>query len=472
MLLKSKEAETLFDRGINYFRGGFYLAALQEFIALKRFDPDYPNIDFIIEAASKKKSEVAGKLSNFIEDNFTDEIDELSKELKYSNSRSLIQEIEALMLSDKPFEALQKLESIDNVIPDSRSLLLLKANTYRRMGNIDEAEVTLERANRLYPDDFEILKNLGSVYMTKCAYDSAAKAFEKANNIKSDDFAILNNIGSLKMQMNCLDDACKYFRKANKQKPNWKVAKRNLENVKIRIDALDKEIDELRKELGRHPNYLDIALNLGKSLYFRGYFSEARRTLEKLISQNDNILAAYFYLGMLHEHDERIQEAITYYEKMVVKSNKSDLPAFKNYKDLYNQGYLKEALAELKKIAVIDLDLAASRIELGIKYFEDCMWEDALRHFQKAVQINDTYPDGFYWIALSYIQMNNRKKAIEAFNKAIEIKNDYADAHFQLGMLLRKRAKKKARQHLEKALKLNVRSSFALIARKIIYEQK
>ena len=78
--MKTKESEEIFDRGINYFRAGFYSSALNEFYQVKRIAPDYPNIDYIIEAAIKKNEEVAGQISNFIEENFDKEIQDLSEE--------------------------------------------------------------------------------------------------------------------------------------------------------------------------------------------------------------------------------------------------------------------------------------------------------------------------------------------------------------------------------------------------------
>ena len=60
MIMKTKESEEIFDRGINYFRAGFYSSALNEFYQVKKIAPDYPNIDYIIEAAIKKNDEVAG----------------------------------------------------------------------------------------------------------------------------------------------------------------------------------------------------------------------------------------------------------------------------------------------------------------------------------------------------------------------------------------------------------------------------
>ncbi len=472
MIIKSKEAEELFDRGINYFRAGFYSSALSEFNQVKNLAPDYPNIDFIIEAAHKKNSEVAGQLSNFIEENFDEEIRILSDELTVENSSYLGPEVQALLKRGNFNEALKKLRQAEIVIPDSRPLLLLLGNTLRRLGMLEEAEKTMQKAVHAYPDDSEILNNLGNVYLAMSFYPEAEDAFRTALRLSPEEPRILNNLGSLRMQTNNLDDAERLFRKAIKIRPGWATLNKNLHNLQRRMKALDEEIEKLRSEFMAHPNYLDIGLALGKTLFFRGYYSEARSTLRGIIKKNSGLLAAWFYLATIYEITDDTEMAIECFREMVVKGGKTETSEFLNFESLLKQEFFPEALAELKKIAILELDLASSRINLGIKYFEECLWDDALRHFEAAVQINETYPDAFYWVALTLVQQNKISKAKECFEKAIELNPDYADAHFQMGLLLRSRAKKKARACFEKALSLNLRPSFARIADRILKEQK
>ncbi|GAB4282306.1 MAG: tetratricopeptide repeat protein [Candidatus Rifleibacteriota bacterium] len=472
MYIKSKETEELFDRGINYFRAGFYSAAIHEFKAVKTIEPDYPNIDYFLEAANKKNNEVAGKLANFIDENFDADIKELAEELTFDNSTHLGKEIESLLRQDKVHDALAKLQKAESVVPDSKPLLLLMANVQRRLGQLEEAEKTLQRALLIFPDDLEILNNLGNVYLARNYFKDAEETFRVALRANPDDPRVLNNFASLKMQMNMLDEAEKLLKKAQKIRPNWKKVASNLNNLRARMNALDQEIEALRKEFLNHPTYLDIGLALGKALFFRGYFSEAKSTLRNILKKNPNLIAAYFYMGMIHEMNEDFEDAIDCYREMVVKTGKDDRPEFLNFESLVKQEFYEEALAELKKIAILDLDLASSRINLGIKYFEDCQWSDALRHFEEAIKINDKYPDAFYWKALTLIQLNESAKARKNLEKALELNEEYADAHFQLGMLLRTRAKKKAKTHLEKALSLNLRPSFANVAKQILSSQK
>ncbi|HNW34196.1 MAG TPA: hypothetical protein PKM25_04640, partial [Candidatus Ozemobacteraceae bacterium] len=88
-MMRPREAEEHFDRGIHYFRGGFYPAALHEFRMVQQLDPDYPNIAYIVEAARKKSDEVNGQLSTFIETAFDAEINELSRQLVIEGSGAL-----------------------------------------------------------------------------------------------------------------------------------------------------------------------------------------------------------------------------------------------------------------------------------------------------------------------------------------------------------------------------------------------
>ena len=472
MIMKTKESEEIFDRGINYFRAGFYSSALNEFYQVKRIAPDYPNIDYIIEAAIKKNEEVAGQISNFIEENFDKEIQDLSEELTFENSSHLGPKIQSLLKQGKYNEALKELKVAESIIPDSKPLIMLLGNTYRRLGMLDDAEQILKRGRLVFPEDCEMLNNLGNIYMAKGVYSEAEEAYRTAMRTLHEDPRILNNLGVLRMQTNNLDDAESLFRKASKLRPQWRTPLKNLDNLAKRMEILEKNIEQIREEYRKHPTYLDIGLNLGKSLFFRGFYSEAKSVLRGILKKNSNLLAAWFYLGSIYEINKDYDEAIECYCEIVEKAKKENTSEFINYKNLLEQGFVEEALSELKKIAVVEIDMASSRINLGIKYFEDCLWTDALRHFEEAMRINSSYPDACYWTALTLIQLKKTTKAKELLSKAIELNPNYADAYFQLGLLLRSRAKKKAAEYFQKALSLNLRPSFAKIAESFLNEQK
>lgn len=466
--MSSREAEEHFDRGLHYFRGGFYPAALQEFRLVHGLDSHYPNIAFILEAAQKKAEEVAGKLEAFIEEEFDQQIVEMSRQLTYEGSRSFAHEVENLLKDGKPDAALEKLRQADAIIPESKPLLLLMASIQRRLGRFGEAEQTLLRARSLYPRDPEVLNNLGNIYLTRNLFSLAEAQLNEARAIAPENEQILNNLGALKMQSYHLDDARELFEKTMERNPRSRVARRNLENVMVRIATLDEEITRLRKEFYAHPSFLDIGLNLGKALLFRGFHHEARSLLAEVIEKNPKLIAAHFYMGTLHELEDSLDRAIYHFREMVVHKKQMDTAEFKAFESMQNEDYQEEALHELKKLAILELDMASSHINLGIRYFEDTLWDEALRHFEEAADLNANYPDAYYWKAMCRLQTGKKAVAEKDLLKAIEINPRYADAHFQLGMLIQNKSVKKAAQHLKQAMDLGIRPAFASIARKIL----
>ncbi|MBF0498776.1 MAG: tetratricopeptide repeat protein [Candidatus Riflebacteria bacterium] len=465
----TKQTEEHFERGIRYFRGGFFASALQEFRHVERIDPRYPNIAYMVEVARKKNEEVNGQLISFMEDNFDAEIRTLSESIKIPESSSLVRDIGRMLQQERVTDALTKLEDIAIHIPESKPLLLLTATVYRRAGRLDDSEKTLLRAKVLYPKDTDVLNAIGNIYLSRSQFPEAREHFEMVLNITPDDRNARNNLAAFFMQTWRLDEAYRRFNALAKEFPDWTVVRRNLANVALRRDELDREIDKMRHEFELHPTYLDIGLTLGKTLLFRGFFSESRRRLELVIEKNPNILAAYFYLGELSEIEGDIPRAVEAYSELIRRKKHDDNPEFRAFLNLWNQGYQEEALFDLKKLAVLDLDTAAGHIALGMRYFDDALWNQALRHFQEAAEAAP-YPDAYYWMGLTRLQLGKKKAAGEDFKKAIELNSRFADAHYQLGMLLRTKTPKKARNHLQTAITLGLRPQFAALARDFIGE--
>ncbi len=470
MIIQRKAFEEIFDRGISYFRAGFYSPALSEFLHLKRLCPDYPNIDHTNEATRKKNAEINGQLENLIEENFDEETIELSEELTFEDSSNIGSKVRLLLSEGKYTQALDVLKKAEEVVPDSRPLLLMLGNTYRRLGYLEEAEKTLLHATRLFPNDADVLNNLGNVYLLLGMYNDAENYIRAALRLSPNDARFFNNLGSLRMKTHNLDDAERLFRKALRLDPNQRVLAKNLQNLQLRMESLDEEIDRLREDYFLHPTYLDIGLTLAKTLFFRGFHAESKNILLGLLKKNSGLVNVWFYLATIYDLVNDVENACSAYENLIVYSGREDSSEFSNYQRLLEQGFIEEALVEIKKIAILELDVASSRINLGIKYFEDCLWEEALGHFDEAIEINDSYPDAFYWKGLTLLQLKKNSLAKKNLLKALELNPKYADAHFQMGLVLRASAKNKSREHLKKALEFNLRPSFARIAERIIGE--
>jgi tetratricopeptide (TPR) repeat protein len=460
-----REAEEHFERGIQFFRGGFFPSALREFLQAEKVDPEYPNIAYLVAATRKKAEEVSGKLLSSFEETFDESMHRLADFLHMEGRTDLGPEIARLLKDGQPDEAMRKISAAAIIVPDSRPLLLMMASVQRRIGKLKEAEETLRRAKVLYSGDQEILNNLGNVFLAQNQFRSAREHFLEALKHAPDSIVVKNNLGSLDMQTYRLDSACRIFEELARANPGWLPARRNLENLRRRMNELEEEIGRLRREYHDHPTYYDVGINLGKALLFRGYFIEAQKTLDDIIARKPELTAAYFYLGNLHEIEDRLEKAIACYREMVVKKGKTSLPEFAAFFSLMKEGYVEEALAELKKIAILDLNLSAGHINIGIRYFEEAHWKKALAHFDAAISLNDSYADAFFWKGLAHVQLGRKSEARKDFEQALAINPAYPDALYQLGLLLRKSSPKKAADYLHQALKAGLRPQYELLAK-------
>ncbi len=473
MYIIPKEAEELFDKAMSLFKSEFYSAAKDEFSKLKDIFPEYPNVDYYIEASAKNHSGHMVLLDSYIEDHFEEDAKALAEEIVIETpSSGIAPEITRHLAAGEYNLAIEKLLTAETVVPDSRPLLLLLAATYRKIGKYTEAEKTLKRALVASPNDFEILNNLANVYMNQGRYKESESILKELQRIDPDNPKLHNNYGALKMQMNDLDEAMIMFRRAAMIKPDWKIPKRNMQNLVKLIEALDMKISTLRREFITK-GYPDIGTELIRYLFLRGHYADAKSeslTLSKAIPE---LPLPWFYIGKVNEKFLDLEGALEAYRTLVKLEGKSNNPAYINAKTLYEQGFTEEALSEIKKIAKPERDYSDARLEIGIAYFEAGLFEEALQRFEEAASIK-CYPDVSYWLGMAQLQLGEKKDAEESFKNALKLNPEYAEAHFRLGQLTiqQEGREEEAREHFQRALSLNLNATLAEAAKEYTEEKK
>ncbi|MBT33897.1 MAG: hypothetical protein CMO01_29900, partial [Thalassobius sp.] len=81
--------------------------------------------------------------------------------------------------------------------------------------------------------------------------------------------------------------------------------------------------------------------------------------------------------------------------------------------------------------------------------------EEAIKQYEKCVELNPNYKWAYFNLGLSYSTIDE-EKSIEHYNKAIEIDPDYVDAHLAVGNIyLGKGLIEEAKTHYEKCIALN-----------------
>jgi tetratricopeptide (TPR) repeat protein len=123
---------------------------------------------------------------------------------------------------------------------------------------------------------------------------------------------------------------------------------------------------------------------------------------------------------------------------------------------LIQKGSVDEAIAHFQKALQINPDYAEAYYNLGEALLKKGNVDEAIAHFQKALQINPDFAEAHNNLGEALIQKGSVDEAIAHFQKALQINPDYAEAHNNLGeALIQKGNVDEAIAHFQKALQIN-----------------
>jgi tetratricopeptide (TPR) repeat protein len=123
---------------------------------------------------------------------------------------------------------------------------------------------------------------------------------------------------------------------------------------------------------------------------------------------------------------------------------------------LFKTGNVDEAMVHYQKALEINPDFAEAHNNLGNFLFQKGSVDEAIVHYQMALEINPDYAEAHYNLGNALLKMGNVDEAIAHLQKALQINPDYAEAHNNLGYaLIQKGSVDEATAHFQKALQIN-----------------
>lgn len=98
--------------------------------------------------------------------------------------------------------------------------------------------------------------------------------------------------------------------------------------------------------------------------------------------------------------------------------------------------------------------LARTNVQLGVGYMQQGNYEFALSKLRKALEIEETLPEGHYAIALLYERLDKPQHARRHFERAVDLDSHYSDAHNAFAVFLcRNEEYEAADKHFKDAIK-------------------
>lgn len=222
-------------------------------------------------------------------------------------------------------EALQTLEDLLKISPDSFDGYHLSAAAYTMLGDYEKADEVLAFAENLFPDDKDIIFDRIRVLVTKGDLDLAIDKLTQMDKVAEnpiDKKEIRLNLGKIVGQKDDLDSAIQYFKEALESGEeesidlelryllmNSYLVNNNYQGILEQAEALEKfSSDNVYSLCGKY--YKSFALTKLNSADGEKSYRDAIRFYRSISTSDPSRIDAYLFRAMCHKDISEFDKAI------------------------------------------------------------------------------------------------------------------------------------------------------------------
>jgi tetratricopeptide (TPR) repeat protein len=203
----------------------------------------------------------------------------------------------------------------------------------------------------------------------------------------------------------------------------------------------------LRDVIKLNPGYADVLNKLGVIAHLKGELKEAAGYFERALSINPRYTEASLNLAITYNELGQFQKAQEVFTRaaQIAQPGPQGLDPFiagkmanehfklgNMYMDL---GLLEEAIGEYEKALRLHDGLADVHTKLGIALRARQDYQGAVRHFQKAKEVNPKYGQAWVQLGLTYYMQGRTEEAVAQWEAALREIPDLQEAKTYLKLL-------------------------------------
>lgn len=327
------------------------------------------------------------------------------------NKQKALQEINQLLQNNSNNPEQQE---IKKKALSARGLILLDQK------KIEESEKDLTEALRIPPTTVSDIINLAKVFTFKRDFNQAIKLYQQAIEIDKNSIEALTGlVNTLKIQ--------KKFSEAHQKIESFieKLEKPNLIPAIYCLKAqllfderkFAESVQMLEKAMLTDENYLPAYIAYAELLIFQEKIEEALNRYLKIVNKRPSS-NAYTLVAMLEEKRQNWQQAELYYRK-ALELNRENTIALNNLAWLIatqTDGNLDEALSLVQAAIDKNRKEASFYDTLGWVYYKKGLFPQAIESFKRAIALNGNNPAYRLRLAQSLLKIGEKslaKKEIE-----------------------------------------------------------
>jgi tetratricopeptide (TPR) repeat protein/peroxiredoxin len=200
-------------------------------------------------------------------------------------------------------------------------------------------------------------------------------------------------------------------------------------------------------------------LSLGSVYYQRGYYEQAGDFFRRALDHDASSAEALYGLGSVYLQQQKNDEAQRAFERatQLRASYPGTLPNAWNNLGLLaaHEQRMAEAVSYFEKALQVSPDHPIALLNLGNAFRQMRRWDEARATLQKAAAVEPENPEANYGLAMVYAQLNDSETAYEYLQSALKLRPDYPEALNNLGILyLRTERRDQAVETFERCIRV------------------
>ena len=254
-------------------------------------------------------------------------------------------------------DALTTALEIQPGLPFAGKLYLLMGRAARALGQLGSAEGHFRRAMALDPDEAAALLDLAAVLRAQGRRDESDALMSRARELRPNDPANLQNIAEALRKEQRYDDALAAYREVLAISPDFALAHAGMGDTLFRLERYEESFDAMERALSSQPDL------------------EAAGSLHSLAGQAAQRL-------------NRVDQAAHHYAEAVRIDPRDSASIDRLAMVRFGQQQYEAALALYRNLLELTPDSAQTYSNLGATLYYLGRTDEALRHFERAVEID------------------------------------------------------------------------------------
>ena len=378
----------------------------------------------------------------------------------------------------EPKKAEEQFKTAQAIDPDAEEVVLNLARLYGESGDVEHAAKVIEDVP-VADRSARMEAALGAILDQLKRPKEAIAAYQRAADMEPGDVRTLAALAQALLNDNQLDEALKQYQQLSEADPEDAGALIHVGEIQRRQGKFEDALATMQKARKKDPESLEAGYNEGLLLDVLGRYDEAAQVYEKMVDLTSHANGAYTTeeknnraiflerLGAVYHEQNKIDQAIATYQKMIDLGGETALRGYQGQVDTWRDAKQFEKAVDVSRKAVdanpkdreLKLMLAGELADLG-KTDEGLTLAKGL--------ISNSDGDRTVWLALGqmYVRARRWKEAEDAFTKAGALTTKQEDRLYLLFLRgeLAERQKhfEPAEQFFRQALELNPASAMTL----------